>query len=94
MGCPSVRGDNPGALASGLSYVQVDKTGITIYTTYISVDLAHHEIFRAKVGMGGIKSSITPDPVHLNNTQENVIYKRGPRGQPFPNRLPQGCNKQ
>ena len=25
------------------------------YTTYISVDLAHHEIFRAKVGKGGIK---------------------------------------
>ena len=30
MGCPSVRGDNPRALASGLSYVQVDKRGITI----------------------------------------------------------------
>ena len=25
------------------------------YTTYISVDFAHHEIFRAKVGQGGIK---------------------------------------
>ena len=24
------------------------------YTTYISVDLAHHEIFHAKVGKGGI----------------------------------------
>ena len=23
------------------------------YSTYISVDLAHHEIFRAKVGKGG-----------------------------------------
>ena len=30
MGCPPVRGDNPGALASGLSYVQVDKHGITV----------------------------------------------------------------
>ena len=30
MGCPPVRGDNPGALASGLSYLQVDKHGITI----------------------------------------------------------------
>ena len=29
-GCPPVRGDNPRALASGLSYVQVDKHGITI----------------------------------------------------------------
>ena len=30
MGCPPVRGDNPRALASGLSNVQVDKHGITI----------------------------------------------------------------
>ena len=54
MGCASVRGDNPPALVSGLSYVHVDKHGITIYTTYISVDLVHHEIFTAKVGNGGI----------------------------------------
>ena len=33
MGCPPVRGDNPRALANGLSYVQLDKHGITIYTT-------------------------------------------------------------
>ena len=30
MGCLHVRGDNPRALASGLSYVQVHKHGITI----------------------------------------------------------------
>ena len=30
MGCPPVGGDNPRALASGLSYVQMDKRGITI----------------------------------------------------------------
>ena len=30
MASPPVRGDNPQALASGLSYVQVDKHGITI----------------------------------------------------------------
>ena len=30
MCCPHVRGDNQRALASGLSYVQVDKHGITI----------------------------------------------------------------
>ena len=53
MGCPPVRGDNPRALASGLSYVQVDKHGITIYSTYIE-DLAHQVIFHAKVGKGGI----------------------------------------
>ena len=28
--------------------------GLTIHTTYISVDLAHNEIFCAKVGKGGI----------------------------------------
>ena len=50
-----VRIDNPRALASGLSHVQVDKHGITILYLYICVDLAHHEIFRAEVGKGGIK---------------------------------------
>ena len=58
MGCPPVRGDNPRALASGLSYVQVDNPWF-IYTTYISVDLAHREIVRAKVGKGGIKTGDT-----------------------------------
>ena len=57
MACPHVRGDNPRALASGLCYVQVDKHGKPFYTTYISVYLANHEIFRIKVGMDGIKMS-------------------------------------
>ena len=43
MDCQPVRGDNPRALARGLSYVQVNKQ------TYISVDLARHEIYHAKV---------------------------------------------
>ena len=43
MGCPPAHGDNPRALASGLSYIQVDKHGITILYQLISVDLAHHE---------------------------------------------------
>ena len=30
MGCPLVRGDNPRALASGLSYLQVDRYGLTV----------------------------------------------------------------
>ena len=59
MVCLSVRVDNPRALASGLSYVQVDKLGITFYNTYISVDHAHHEIFRAEVGKSGIKQDNT-----------------------------------
>ena len=32
MGCPPVCGDNPQVFASGLSYEQVDKHGITNYT--------------------------------------------------------------
>ena len=39
MGCPPVRGDNPRALASGLSYVQVDKHGITILTGFKNATL-------------------------------------------------------
>ena len=54
MGCPHVRGDNPRALASGLSYVQVDKHGITILYHLHQRDLVHHETFCAKVGNGGI----------------------------------------
>ena len=54
MGCPPVPGDNPRALASGLSYVQVDKHGITILY-HLHECRAHHEIFRAKVGKSGIK---------------------------------------
>ena len=59
MACPPVRGDNPRALTSGLSYVQVDKRGITTFTTCVSVNLAHHEIFLAKVGKIGISNSYT-----------------------------------
>ena len=32
MGCPPLRGYNPRALASGLSYVQVENHAITILT--------------------------------------------------------------
>ena len=31
---------------------------LLFYTTYISVDHAHHEILRAKVGKGLIKTSV------------------------------------
>ena len=37
MGCPPVRGDNPQALASGLSYVQVDNRGINYFIPPTSV---------------------------------------------------------
>ena len=47
MACPPVHGDNSRALASGLSDVQWDKHGITILYQLITVDLAHHDIFRA-----------------------------------------------
>ena len=35
----------------------MDKHGITFYTTYSSVDLAHREIFCVKVGIDGIIDS-------------------------------------
>ena len=55
MGRPPVRGDNPRALASGLSYVQVDKHGITIlYHLYQCRHCTSRDIFHAKVGKGGI----------------------------------------
>ena len=60
MGCPPahVRGDNPRALGSGSSYVSRWTNMVQLfYTTYISVNLAHHEIFRARVGKDGIKLS-------------------------------------
>ena len=56
MACAPLRGDNPRALASGLSYVQADNHGLTIfYAAYIRIDHAHHEIFLVKVGKDGIK---------------------------------------
>ena len=55
MDCPPVRGDNPLALASGLSPVHVNNHSITIlYYVHQCVDLAHFEIFRAKVGRGSV----------------------------------------
>ena len=50
MGCPPVRGDNPRALASGLSYVQVDKHGIAILYHLLQC----RPWFSAKFGKGGI----------------------------------------
>ena len=56
MVCPPVRGDNPRALASGLSYVQVDKHGITtciLYHLHQCRPRTSSDI-HAKVGKGGI----------------------------------------
>ena len=54
MGCPPVRGDNPRAIASGLSHVQVDKHGITILYHQHQCRPCTSKIFRAKVGKCGI----------------------------------------
>ena len=45
------------------------------YTTYIRVDLAHHEIVRAKVGKGGISNSYTMGcpPVRLTYRWTNMV---------------------
>ena len=70
MGCPHVRGDNPRAFTSGLSYVQKDKHGITILYNLHQCRPAHHQIFNAKVGKGGIKSLAQG---------HNRIYQREPK---------------
>ena len=56
MVCPPVRGDNPQALASGLSYVQVDKDGITILYHLHQCRPCTLRDFGYKVGKGGIKN--------------------------------------
>ena len=54
MGCPPVRGDNHRALASGSSYVQVDKHGLTnLYHLYKCRSCTSRDI-HAKVGKDGI----------------------------------------
>ena len=40
---------------SGLSYLQVDKHGVTILYHLHLCRLPHDKIFRAKVGKGGVK---------------------------------------
>ena len=58
MGCPPVRGDNPRALARGLSYVQVDKHGITIlYHQHQCRSCTSLDIY-AQDGKGGINCDI------------------------------------
>ena len=54
MDCPPVRGDKPRALASGLSYVQVDKHVITILYHLHQYRPCTSQDTRAKVGKGGI----------------------------------------
>ena len=55
MGCPHVRGDNSRALASGLSYVHVDKHGITILYHLHQCRPCTSRDIGAKVGKGGIR---------------------------------------
>ena len=64
MGCLPVHGENPRALAGGLSYVQVDKP-------------AHHEIFCAKVGKGG---KVHNKKIHSLFLKQNICcgYSREP----------------
>ena len=50
---------------------------LLFYTTYISVYLAHHEIFRAKVGTGGISGDIIRNlasGVYLLYTRRKSIW--------------------
>ena len=52
MGCTSVRRESI-SLSEWIFYVQVDKHGKII------VDIAHHDIVRAKVGKAGINTAVT-----------------------------------
>ena len=67
MGCPPVRGDNPRALASGSSYVQVDKHGITILCRLHQCRPCTSRDIRAKVSKGGIDLAST--------TKHELLYK-------------------
>ena len=66
MGCPPVRGDNPRALARGLSYVQVGKHVITILYHLHQCRPCTSRDISAKVGKGGMMlitfaNSLDPD---------------------------------
>ena len=47
---------------------------LLFYTTYISVDLAHHEIFCAKVGKGGINIHMFLKHLHSCAVTVEMIY--------------------
>ena len=55
MDCPPVFGDSPRALAGELSYVQVDKHGITIFYHPHQCRPCTSRDIHAKVGKGGTK---------------------------------------
>ena len=65
MGCPPVRGDNPRALASGLSYVEMDKHGIPILYHLHQCRPCTSRDIHAKVGKGGIKPSTPSSPSRI-----------------------------
>ena len=54
MACPTVRGDNLRTLAKGLSSNRRTNIVYVIHTTYISVELAQLDIFRAEIGKDGL----------------------------------------
>ena len=77
MVCPLVRGDNPRALALALSYVQVDKHGITISYHLHQCFLALREVFCAKDGKGAMHAFRRfQKSVPTGNRAENVCLFR------------------
>ena len=75
MACPPERGDNPRAVASGLSYLQVDKHGILILYHLNQYRPCIPQDFRAKVGKGGIISVRITTLSKLQKTFCLKIYK-------------------
>ena len=49
---------------------------LLVYTNYISVDLAHHEIFCAKIGNGGINSFIWWDSHFLAKRALGLLFSK------------------
>ena len=55
MGCPPVLGDNPQSFSERIILRTAGHTKYNYFTPPTSVlDLAHHVVFRYKVGKGGI----------------------------------------
>ena len=49
---------------------------LLFYITYISVDLAHHEIFHAKVGKGSIKGYIFSEGIVFSISLSGIMSDR------------------
>ena len=60
---------------------RLTKMVLLFYTTYISVDLAHHKIFHAKAGKGGINGTAHKNLMLIAPVQKLLnVHARTPSG--------------